>query len=123
MEVAPGKGLAARLITRAAFSSLFSFEHSPTLSGKPMPAPTNRRNLIAGGPGHREGKIQRAARRALIGATTSTVSTVTMMAMAYPAQPWTRHRWTQMCRSARKWAVPVLPRTRPIFWKLKKPVD
>ena len=49
-----------------------------------MPALTNRRNLIAGGPGHREGNIQRAARRALIGATTSTVSTVTMMEMAYP---------------------------------------
>jgi hypothetical protein len=72
-----------------------------------MPTPTNRRNLIAGGPGHREGKIQRAVRRALIGATTSTVSTAAIMEMAYPTGPWPPWRWTQVCRSARRWAEPV----------------
>jgi hypothetical protein len=79
----------------------------------------NRRNLRPGYHPGIEGRVQRAARRALIGATTSTVSTVVMMAMAYPAKPWTRHRWTQMCRSARRWAEPVEPKSRPIMWKLK----
>jgi hypothetical protein len=38
-----------------------------------MPAPTKHPNLLPGGPGYREGKVQRVARRVLIAAGSTAV--------------------------------------------------
>jgi hypothetical protein len=48
-----------------------------------MPRPTNRPNLLPGGPGYREGRIQRIARRLMIAAGSAAVSTTEIKEIAY----------------------------------------
>ena len=86
-----------------------------------MPTSTNRRNLIPGGPGRREGKIQRGVRRALVVAGSTVITTTEIMEMAYPDGWWPVWRWTQAAKSARRYAEPILPRSRPLKWRMRPP--
>jgi len=75
-----------------------------------MNRPTNRQNLIPGGPGRREGRVQRIARRMLVTAGSTAISARTMMEIIYRREPWTHARWPQVSYAARRWAEPVTPR-------------
>jgi hypothetical protein len=88
-----------------------------------MNRPTKRQNLIAGGPGRREGRVQRLARRMLITAGSTAISARTMMEIIYRREPWTHARWRQVGYAARRWAEPVVPRTRPLKWVAKDAVS
>jgi hypothetical protein len=81
--------------------------------------PTNSPNLIPGGPGHREGRVERIARRMLIAAGSTAVTTTAIMEIAYREKPWTHSRWFSARDAARRWAEPVIPKTRPLRWRLK----
>ena len=84
-----------------------------------MPRPTNA-NLMPGGPGYREGRRQRQIRRVLVAASGKPVSTVQFMRAIYlRGETWVKWRWLDVRRSAERYAVRVMPRTKPLRWRLK----
>ena len=91
--------------------------HADTLM-KPNRSSTNYPNLIPGGPGHREGHVQRQVRRVLI--AEGLVTTRDMMnAVWMRGEPWTESRWRHMRRAAERFAVREGKRSRPLRWRLK----
>ena len=77
------------------------------------PARRTNANLIAGGPGYREGRRQRAIRRLLIGAGGKPVTTSELMAAVYArGEPWVHWRWQKARESAERYAERVTPKTR-----------
>jgi hypothetical protein len=71
-------------------------------SDEPMKRSTKSPNLIPGGPGHREGKVQRVARRLLMVAGSAAVTTTAIMEIAYRGKPWTHSRWWSARDAARR---------------------
>jgi hypothetical protein len=63
-------------------------------------------------------------RRLLIAADGGPITTRDMIELIYPGRTsWPRWCWRDIRASAHRWAVPVLqPRSRPLHWRLKKPV-
>ncbi len=72
---------------------------------EPMAAPENRYPNLQPGyvPAHRVGRNQRLARRAMIAAGSSTVTTAQLMAIIYPNKPWVKWRWTDVREAAERY--------------------
>ncbi len=87
-----------------------------------MPAPTNRTGLRPGGPGYREGRIQKAVRRVLIAEGAAITTTAMMEAVWMRGKPWTEWRWAHVRTAAERHAERVWPRTRPLRWRAKTDV-
>jgi hypothetical protein len=68
-----------------------------------MAGSTNYPNLKAGGPGYREGRVQKAIRRLLIAVDEKSVTTTEMMRMVWLRdEPWTESRWRHTRRAAER---------------------
>jgi len=61
-------------------------------------------------------------RRMLIAADGRPVTTEQFVKAIYPRGPWLSWHWRQTRWSAERHAVRVIPRTKPLRWRLKKPV-
>jgi hypothetical protein len=89
-----------------------------------MPGSTNYPNLKAGGPGYREGRVQKAIRRLLIAVDEKSVTTTEMMRMVWLRdEPWTESRWRHTRRAAERYGQRVGKRSRPLRWKLKTDIS
>jgi hypothetical protein len=79
-----------------------------------------REHLRRGGHG-RVGQLERQVRRALRGYEQAT--TRLLAEHCLPRLDWSRTQpgtiWWRVRRAARRWAVPVKPRTRPLLWRAK----
>ena len=60
---------------------------------KPIERWDKRANLRLGAPEHREGRTQKLARRMLMTAGSTAITTEAIMRVVYPNEPWTRSRW------------------------------
>jgi hypothetical protein len=71
----------------------------------------------------REGRRQRIVRRLLIAADGGPVSTQEMIEAIYPKLDLSKTlpdwRWRDVRWSARRWATPLTPRSRPLRWRAK----
>ena len=90
-------------------------------SREPMNSSTKWPNLLPGGPGYREGRIQRQIRRLLL--VESVVTTKDMMAVVWLREPWTEWRWRHVRASAERYAERIGKRSRPLRWRLKSPSE
>src|SRR5262245_51985849 len=95
---------------------------------KTLPPRLNGRRLLSRGLDRRTGRRMRQIRRLLIAADGRPVSTRQMLEYVYPHldldKPVNRWRWRKVRYSASRFAERVMPRTRPLRWRLKsRPTD
>jgi hypothetical protein len=81
-------------------------------------------NLRPGGPGHRTGRRHKQIRRALIAAAGKPISTADFVEAVYPRAKILRSwHWRKVRLSAERYAERIMPRSRPLRWKLKTDIS
>src|SRR5262245_47850393 len=92
----------------------------PKYRPQPVELPRHRLRGVQGRRSCPARRCSRQIRRALIAANGGPVSGAVFMAAVYPNVPWVEWRWTDVRRSAARYAERVLsPRSRPLLWRAR----
>jgi hypothetical protein len=87
---------------------------------EPKPRPLNGSNLLPRGLDRRVGRRLRQVKRVLAAADDKPVTTRQFMEAVYiHGEPCAMWRWAKVRLSARRYAKPALPRSRPLHWIAK----